>query len=101
MIADLTVLGRRGIGRGREGDERTERDDEGDSAQGKETKGSVEEGHDDRIYPAGIRLTPADQSTNRRSTSRKTAGCSECTQWPASLIVTRRTRGKNRSIATA
>ena len=36
----------------------------------------------------------------RRSTSRKTSGCSECTQWPAPLTVTRRLRGNQRSIAS-
>ena len=33
------------------------------------------------------------QARNRRSTSVNTAGCSECTQCPAPLIVTRRLRG--------
>ena len=41
------------------------------------------------------------QPRNRRSTSTKTSGCSECTQWPAPLTVTRRLRGNQRSIAAA
>ena len=53
--------------------------------------------------PSRSRLWPSStgdaQARNRRSTSVKTAGCSECTQWPAPLIVTRRLRGNQRSIA--
>ena len=41
------------------------------------------------------------QSTNRRSTSMKTSGRCECTQWPAPLIVTRRLVGNHRSISSA
>ena len=40
-------------------------------------------------------------STKRASTSANTFGCSECTQWPAPLIVTRRTFGKRASICGA
>ena len=42
---------------------------------------------------------PTSWPAKRRSTSRKTSGCSECTQCPASLTVTRRFRGNHRSIA--
>ena len=46
-------------------------------------------------------LRPLPQPRNCRSTSRKTSGCSECTQCPAPLTVTRRLRGNQRSIAAA
>ena len=35
---------------------------------------------------------------NLRSVSRKTSGCSECTQWPAFLIRTSRVAGKSASM---
>ena len=56
-----------------------------------------------RTAPASRRLhrRPGCAARNRRSTSVKTSGCSECTQCPASLIVTRRLRGNQRSIAAA
>ena len=54
-----------------------------------------------RVQAPHVRLIghPAAGETNRLRTSRNTSGCSECTQWPAPLTVTRRLRGNSRSIA--
>ena len=52
-------------------------------------------------YRARQRGVSRPQARNRRSTSVKTSGCSECTQWPAPLTVTRRFLGNSRSIASA
>ena len=51
--------------------------------------------------PRSHSAEPLQWSRKRRSTSRNTAGCSECTQCPASLTVTSRLVGNQRPMAAA